>query len=87
MVIAPAMTIPGTNHFASTPDVIAVPFFSASVNGPRRLELSFSIRFIAHLKYSQMMKEQAGGDSRHEIPNATETCPLMWNLCREFRRP
>lgn len=34
MVIAPAMTIPGTNHFASTPDVIAVPFLFASVNEP-----------------------------------------------------
>jgi hypothetical protein len=67
MVIAPAMTIPGTNHFASTPDVIAAPFSSASVNEPRRLEPSFSIHFIAHLKYSQMMKEQAGGDPRYEI--------------------
>jgi hypothetical protein len=34
---------------------------------PRRLEQSCSIGFIAHLKYSQMMKEQAGGDPRHEI--------------------
>jgi hypothetical protein len=68
MVIPPAMTIRGLLTILYPPGCHSRAFLlsfrqqASTARGP-----SFLARFIAHLKYLQMMKEQAGGDPRHEI--------------------